>query len=563
MRASRRRRGSVNSVPPPATSPSSPIGDWLAIAILIASVALVTYVRLRLAGIPLERDEGEYAYAGRLILEGVPPYAAIYNMKFPGTYYAYAALMTVFGQSPWGIRVGLLCIHLLTVGALFVLARRLTSTRTAAFAASAFALLAVDRWSLALFAHATHFALLPALLGLIALTAPRQPGAKPHNWRYLIAGAMMAVALCMKQQALFFGVAGFVLAGTGFVDRTATGVRWSWRRAALFVAGGAVVGQVLLIVVALQGVLVPFWQWTVNYGLAYISETPFSLVTTMFAAGWNQITHANAVLWWAAAVGAGCLVAGAIDRPRRAFVLVWLTGSLLALTPGFFFRPHYFVLLMPVAGLLIGILVSAIERPSIRFLGTRTAACVPALAFLVLAGPYVFSESRYFVGINHGELIRSLYQTNPFLEAPIVGEYLQSHSSEEDTVAVLGSEPEILFYANRRSATGFIYMYPLMEPQPLAARMQQDIRREIMSSKPAYLVLVGIPTSWGTRADSDTSIQRWAGDYANACYDQVGLTNIDKQREPRMYWGVNARDHAPEANATMLIYKRKRAGACG
>jgi hypothetical protein len=54
------------------------------------------FVRLKFADVPLERDEGEYAYAGQLILHGVPPYTLAYNMKFPGTYYAYAALMAVF-----------------------------------------------------------------------------------------------------------------------------------------------------------------------------------------------------------------------------------------------------------------------------------------------------------------------------------------------------------------------------------------------------------------------------------------------------------------------------------
>ena len=40
-------------------------------ALIILSVILI---RLHLANIPFERDEGEYAYAGQLINQGVPPY---------------------------------------------------------------------------------------------------------------------------------------------------------------------------------------------------------------------------------------------------------------------------------------------------------------------------------------------------------------------------------------------------------------------------------------------------------------------------------------------------------
>ncbi len=62
-------------------------------------VLLAAFIRYRLLDMPLERDEGEYAYAGQLILQGIPPYELAYNMKLPGTYYAYALGMAVFGQT--------------------------------------------------------------------------------------------------------------------------------------------------------------------------------------------------------------------------------------------------------------------------------------------------------------------------------------------------------------------------------------------------------------------------------------------------------------------------------
>ncbi len=45
---------------------------WWALATIVFT--LVVAIRIRLLGIPLERDEGEYAYAGQLILQGIPPY---------------------------------------------------------------------------------------------------------------------------------------------------------------------------------------------------------------------------------------------------------------------------------------------------------------------------------------------------------------------------------------------------------------------------------------------------------------------------------------------------------
>src|SRR5580704_11917970 len=81
---------------------------WLLVALVIVFVALL---RLRLLQIPLERDEGEYAYAGQLILQGIPPYQIAFNMKFPGTYAAYAVILGLFGQTPAGIHMGLLLVN--------------------------------------------------------------------------------------------------------------------------------------------------------------------------------------------------------------------------------------------------------------------------------------------------------------------------------------------------------------------------------------------------------------------------------------------------------------------
>ena len=72
------------------------VAMWLLLGV---TVAAVLFARIRLLGLPLERDEGEYAYAGQLILQGIPPYKLAYNMKFPGTYDAYALIMSIFGQT--------------------------------------------------------------------------------------------------------------------------------------------------------------------------------------------------------------------------------------------------------------------------------------------------------------------------------------------------------------------------------------------------------------------------------------------------------------------------------
>ena len=78
---------------------SKGITKRVALILSLLVIGLVILIRVRLLAVPLERDEGEYAYAGQLMLEGIPPYKLAYSMKFSGIYAAYALIMAVFGQT--------------------------------------------------------------------------------------------------------------------------------------------------------------------------------------------------------------------------------------------------------------------------------------------------------------------------------------------------------------------------------------------------------------------------------------------------------------------------------
>src|ERR1700680_839936 len=111
-------------------------------AALVIVVVVFAAIRIRLRTAPLERDEGEYAYAGQLMLQGIPPYHLAYNMKLPGTYAAYAVMMAAFGQTVSGIRIGMLVVLLANAVMVFLLGRRLFGILAGTVAAAAYTLLA-------------------------------------------------------------------------------------------------------------------------------------------------------------------------------------------------------------------------------------------------------------------------------------------------------------------------------------------------------------------------------------------------------------------------------------
>lgn len=539
-----RRPRSGDAAPVPRRGFPARHGAWLAV---LAALALVAVVRGRLLDLPLERDEGEYAYAGQLIRQGVPPYVQAYNMKFPGTYYAYALAMTVFGETPRGIRLGLLVVNAGSVLLLFALGRRLLGALGGAVAAVAFALLTLDLWSMSLFAHATHFVLLPALAGLLLLAGGR--GAA----RLLAAGALLGLAVLMKQHAFAFPLLGALLVLAEARERGRAG---TVRDLALLAAGGVAPFLVLLGVLAAHGALGRFWFWAFDYALAYATGVPADRFLVHLVDSFRDAARGTVWLW--AAGGAGLVALGAGRWPAR--TRWWLAGlaaaSAVAAGLGGIFRPHYFILLMPAAALLAGAAVTAAARPLERALPAGAARAATAALFAALCAWVLADPSGILRAPGPRAMMLARYGTCPFAEAREVGRVLGERSRPGDRIAVLGSEPEIYFHARRRSATGYIYMYPLTEGLRYAARMQAEMIAEIEAARPAYVVFVQEVTTWNLSPASDMTVLHWGARYVAAHYRRIGVVDMFSDGS-RAVWGDEAESYQPRSPHVIHVYERR------
>jgi hypothetical protein len=179
---------------------------------------------------------------------------------------------------------------------------------------------------------------------------------------------------------------------------------------------------------------------------------------------------------------------------------------------------------------------------------------VPLLFFAVALSVPILLDKKIFFEVSPNQACGLIYPNNPFLESVRIGNYVREHSEPNDTIAVLGSEPEIYFYAHRHSATGYIYTYGLMEPQEYAHQMQEEMIREIERARPTYLISVTMRYSWLQRPDSDPAIFTWATEYIAQNYTVAGFVNI-KPTETEYFFG-----DIPQKVETLkdyvLIYRR-------
>src|ERR1043166_2581740 len=80
------RPATPDAAPPFHAPASSPLpAPWLA---LLAAPLLAPSLWY-----PFGRDQGVFAYAGRVILRGGWPYRDVWDLKPPGIYYTYAAML--------------------------------------------------------------------------------------------------------------------------------------------------------------------------------------------------------------------------------------------------------------------------------------------------------------------------------------------------------------------------------------------------------------------------------------------------------------------------------------
>jgi hypothetical protein len=532
---------------------------WCIFAVIVFGFVLA--IRIRLLGIPLERDEGEYAYAGQLMLQGIPPYKLAYNMKFPGTYAAYAVIMSIFGQTIFGIHLGLLLVNSAAVALIFLLGRRLMDSTAGIAAATSYAVLSMSPSILGLAAHATNFVMVFVLGG--ALLILRVSESERHSFERLSAsGLLFGIGALMKQPALLFIPFGAIHLLRNDIHQRFILKKILLRNLIFWIAAIVPLGITCLIL-WYAGVFDKFWFWTVRYAAQYgtflmgeICSGKWPLYRAMQVSG-RSIAEAIGMDWGLWALGGLGLIVGLWKRRSRSsttFLLGFLVFSALAVCQGFYFRPHYFIMILPAVSLLVGVAISNLfDLLTSRMIVVRFA---PLFLLGVTLGLPIFWEKKFFFVVSPVEACRMIYSDNPFAESVKIADYLRDHTSPDDTIAVLGSEPEIYFYAQRHSATGYIYTYGLMEPQKYARQMQEEMIREIERARPKYLISVVMFYSWLWRPGSERLIFTWSNEYAAQNYAAAGLVNITP-RETDYFFG----DVPPSVESLknyILIYERNR-----
>lgn len=474
--------------------------ETAAIWILVAGVFVA--MRAAIVQIPLERDEGEYAYIAQRLLAGETPYLDQFNQKPPGVFAFYAAAMALGGSTVAALHVLLAIITGLTAVMTGLCLSRSGHARAAPWAALAMTVMSASPRVLGPSANTEHFANLGLSAMALACIQSRLRGGRPA---LIVAGIAAAAACLCKQVALLPACVMLVpMLGTDMHARAdARRLRPSesasesrprlTRLSALgwTMLGAGIVVAPLIVFFVSRGAWSAFVDAVLLHNLDYIRRN-----------SWSEA---------ALALGRAAGAAAAIS---------------------FNFYDHYSIFLLPPLSMLAGLGVVRVTSATRNPAGLRVGVALGAV--LALAVAPVFADRSFWRAASAEDRARILYGQNLVVEGRHIGEYLRRESAAGDRVLILGSEPQILYYAGLRSVTRYTIMYPLFGPYADAGRRQGEVIASIESAPPDWILDVQVWSSRTPHAGRPLDLERKVGALVldERRYRLVGVA-IPREREQR------------------------------
>ncbi len=431
--------------------------------------------------VPFERDEGAYAYVASVIDAGGLPYRDAFDHRPPGIYYLYYFAFRLFGWAVFAPRL----MALLFVAAACLLAFRFVQrvTESARIAILSMALLGLATASPAYwgFGANSEIFLLPFLIAALLFQADDRPSGANH----FKAGLAYGVAFLLKQVVAPIALASFVYAVVKEARRP--GGR-SIRVAAAFLPGCALPFLAVTVWFAFRGALEPYWTGVFTYNQGYVTALPFKEGLRSLLRSAMSILALDPCTWVAGGMG----IVGFFCRPARVrsrwLVAAALAGSLAGTATGGRFFPHYYLLMLPYVVVAAGVGAANLRTPAFPQYGKRMLGAVLAGSILIAAR---------FLPMSGDALLKMTYGSDIFSRSVTVASFVRSKAAEGTKAYLVGSEPQIHFYASLLAPTRFFWLYPLVEPSPRLEEFRRELLSSLEANPPEYVVLVNLVESNG------------------------------------------------------------------
>jgi hypothetical protein len=484
---------------------------------------------------PLTPDEGEYAYSAQLLTAGLTPYEHAFMQKPPMIIYSYALSHFLLSNYFWSPRI-LAGLFAALATVLLGWIAHLEFGKGFAFPVMWLATPMILLPGITQFSANTEIFLLLPLLAMTAIYVhSRQRG---HAPQYCFAGAFLGVTtLLYKYTALPMVL--FLWANWLFEIYRLQNKKLFWRCFAFSSLGAISAALVILGFFLVRDHGAALWECTVRFNRYYLATGTFGLagLRVNLDSLWDH--------WWILFfIPCAALVK---PKPRVGF---WFGMLLCAfLSTGASWYGQYYIPIMPFLALLTAIGIQSMASPVARRLARpqkwieHGLLCIVMIILLLPDMLWLTYTPEKFVA-------ESLTESSPLLVAQSAAKRVAELTSTDELVCVVGSDPEILCYAQRFSPTRFVTSYELVFQSPFKQRYQQEMMRDLQAHPPTVIVLT---SSWLSMESPPSELFAFIKKLLAEDYNRIGGYVV---REQAMDWSEPLADK-DAAHTSVMLFKRK------
>ena len=313
----------------------------------------------------------------------------------------------------------------------------------------------------------------------------------------------------MKQHGAFFGIFGFAAILISLWQNKTRDKKIYLKYTIAYVGGIIIPLLLCFFYLAYAGVLEKFYLWTFIYAKGYSSIPSIDDIKFNFIGGFQSLFYFASLIWIISGVGFITSFFSTYSKQSRILTGGLLFAGIIALSFGFYFRPHYFVLVLPAVALLFGIGIRFIYKVFSNASSVIIRYFPPTFTVIIALLGTLAAHWDVLVQFSIPQVTETVYPIYPFPFSVRIAEIIKQKTSKGDRIAVIGNEPQFLFYSQRRSATSFIYTSSIGENQPLAEQFRLEMIRQIESSSPVLLVYTKVQPEWYKNPKGWEELDKW------------------------------------------------------
>jgi hypothetical protein len=472
--------------------------------LFIIFALLLIIIRIPSLEEPLDNDSGANAFFARQLTRGEVLYDKFHPVHhMPGIYYTYEIAFELFGDTPIAPKIFLYFWALVCTWLIFQMGRLFFNRLSGILGAIFFILVSSQILMKGTTVETEHFANLPltagAFLALILIYN------KAPAWQFLWVGFIGAI--CMLYKPIYvapFAMAGFGILIAAWLERSQTNavktaiLRLVWMSIGLFVP---------LIAVGAYFASLGLWD-----RFFLVLETGSRYITGSGYFPWLPRPFSFPILWMGIS-NAALLMFGLIGTyrcARRAFpvrkaenlthfmLVLWLIISFAEAGIRFGGWPQYALLVVPPLSLMAAYEITmACERWKLKMPKKQAAAGMSMMIALVVLNFSVPGYAYYGNYILY-KMDRITYEDFIYgytgistdmaftgaiaLDAKLVGDYLQAHTTSEDLIYLWTESVQAYYYADRKPPVDVLWPDFVHVTGPISAE-------RILGPRTKYVVL--------------------------------------------------------------------------